>query len=91
MPSGFLEEDCGATLYCDDCGQQVRTNESHDCDGKPPTYAWEPTAADLVLHATSIVARLDIALLDPHGSPMCSAIREPLRHAVIEMRRQPED
>jgi len=33
MPSGFLDEDNGAILYCNDCGQQVRTNEEHDCDG----------------------------------------------------------
>jgi len=35
MPSGYLNEDQGATLFCDDCGQQVRTNEHHECDGPP--------------------------------------------------------
>ena len=38
MPSGFLNEDSGATLVCNDCDQQVRTNEHHACLGEavPP-------------------------------------------------------
>jgi len=35
MPDGFLDEGNGATLFCDDCGQQVRTNEHHECNLGP--------------------------------------------------------
>ena len=32
----FLDEDNGATLVCDCCGQDVRTNEAHTCRGAIP-------------------------------------------------------
>lgn len=33
MADGFLHEDAGATLVCDDCGRDVRSNERHTCLG----------------------------------------------------------
>jgi len=33
MDGEFLDEDNGATLYCDTCNQQVRSNEAHRCSG----------------------------------------------------------
>lgn len=32
----FLSEDNGATLHCDECSQQVRSNEAHSCPGAAP-------------------------------------------------------
>lgn len=32
----FLSEDNGATLFCDTCDQQVRSNEAHVCHGRQP-------------------------------------------------------
>lgn len=32
---GFLNEDDGASLFCWDCDQEVRTNEYHDCTTTP--------------------------------------------------------
>lgn len=34
----FLEEDGGATLHCDVCGEQVRSNEKHTCPPLPDAY-----------------------------------------------------
>jgi plastocyanin len=42
MPDGYLNEDDGATLFCDDCGSQVRTNENHNCP-PPETQAMSAT------------------------------------------------
>lgn len=35
MSGEFLSEDNGATLFCDTCKCQVRSNEVHDCPGTP--------------------------------------------------------
>lgn len=45
----------------------------------------------LVLYSTAVVLRLDLATKEADGSYMCSALREPLRTAVIEMRRVLEE
>jgi hypothetical protein len=34
----FLDEDGGATLHCDACGEQVRSNEVHTCPPLPDPY-----------------------------------------------------
>lgn len=36
MEGEFLDEDNGATLYCDICHEDVRSNEAHVCPGHPP-------------------------------------------------------
>lgn len=46
---GFLTEDNGAALYCDACGQQVRSNEYHHCEAvkeDPPANIPEGAALE---------------------------------------------
>jgi len=74
--------------YCPDCYLDIT------CVGldhaESVILEWKAAAIELIEHATAIVLRLDLADIEK-ASPMCSAIREPLRHAIIAMRRVLED
>jgi len=77
--------------YCPVCAEQVEREQAIQ-GWKVEEFAvdWRTVAAELVLHASSVVLRLDLADIEK-GSPLCSALREPLRHAIIDMRRAMEE
>lgn len=67
---GFLNEGNGATLVCDDCGQQVSSSEHHHCQGKPRSTVRRNVAGSP--HATAaglreIYVALDLIRSGAHG------------------------
>jgi len=61
--SAFLNEDDGATLYCDNCNQQIRTNEAHTCPEAVQITKHGHTAGPLY---KTISSTKNADIYDPH-------------------------
>lgn len=65
MDGEFLDEDNGATLYCDTCQQQVRSNEAHRCQGFEAVPLCDPRLLECLRKVKRALDEAEFALRHP--------------------------